>query len=186
MFSAGLSPPLLQPNCGTKMASSMSSSVEETQKLGSSYNNHHVQAQNGWSHAARLIVGGYDDRFVQKGDQQQEISSELLDISNGSEEASLVSNMGMFNRLLFDQSGLLPKNVEHGNDPVGLFLGSGKETTTVDFLGIGGTGPPGSLEEHQKEILQLKGFHNQQKMVGLSQFHQQQNAIEEKTMWWEA
>ncbi|KAK4778761.1 hypothetical protein SAY86_006289 [Trapa natans] len=181
--TASLSSPLLQPNCGTKMASSMSSSEKEAQKISTSYNSphHHVQDGNGWP-----IAGGYYD-------EQHEISSELLDMGgNGSgDEASLVSNMGMFNRLLFDQSGLLPKTVvEQGNDTVGLFLGSGKETaTTVDFMGIGGTGQRGRLDgQGSDRILQVKGFHNQQKMVGLSQFHQQQqqNSMEEKAMWWEA
>ncbi|KAK4781417.1 hypothetical protein SAY86_015519 [Trapa natans] len=190
--AASLSSALPQPNCGTKMPSSVSSSVEEAQKLSASYDNphqhhNHVQDQNGCSHhAARpTLLGGYDERH--------EISSELLDMGgNGScDEAPLVSNMGVFNRLLFDQGGLLPKAVvEQGNDPVGLFLGSGKETTTtVDFLGIGGgTRQPGDLKENRSdEIMQLKGFHSQQKMVGLNQFHhQEQDAIEEKAMWWEA
>ncbi|KAK4750940.1 hypothetical protein SAY87_004422 [Trapa incisa] len=190
--TASLSSALPQPNCGTKMPSSVSSSVEEAQKLSASYNNphqhhNHVQDQNGCSHhvARPTLLGGYDERH--------EISSELLDMGgNGScDEAPLVSNMGVFNRLLFDQGGLLPKAVvEQGNDPVGLFLGSGKETTTtVDFLGIGGgTRQPGDLKENRSdEIMQLKGFHSQQKMVGLNQFHhQEQDAIEEKAMWWEA
>ncbi|OWM62933.1 zinc finger protein GAI-ASSOCIATED FACTOR 1-like [Punica granatum] len=183
--TASLNSPLMQPNYGTKMTSSMSSSMEEIQQLSGPYN-HHIQAdQNGQSHVTcRPVDGGYDDRFMQKDDRQQEISSHFLDVSNGGEEASgLVSNMGMFNRLLFDQNGLLPKNVEHEDDHMGLFIGSGRETMTVDFLGIGGTGSPRNLQEHQKEILQLKGFHNQQRMVGLSQLHQQQNAIVEKSMW---
>lgn len=98
---------------------------------------------------------------------------------------SLLSNMGIFNRLLFDNNGsLFMKNMENhasnGADSSGLFESSRETTTTVDFLGLGGVAP----SEGHRELLQMKGMGHHHRVVGLNHpFHQPQVSSLEKALW---
>lgn len=99
--------------------------------------------------------GGFVNRFMEKG--QEEISEQFMNnVNSGSDRE------GVFSGLLGQNSHDFLKSVEvdHG------------KTTTVDFLGIGGTRSAGNLHEGQREM-HLKGF--------MSQF-QPQNTLE-KPMW---
>lgn len=95
------------------------------------------------------------DRFMEKG--QEEISEQFMNnVNNGSDRE------GVFSGLLGQNSHDFLKSLEvdHG------------KTTTVDFLGIGGTRSAGNLHEGQREM-PLKGF--------MSQFQPQSTL--EKPMW---
>ncbi|KAK3441618.1 zinc finger protein GAI-ASSOCIATED FACTOR 1 [Eucalyptus grandis] len=99
--------------------------------------------------------GGFVDRFMEKG--QEEISEQFMNnVNNGSDRE------GVFSGLLGQNSHDFLKSLEvdHG------------KTTTVDFLGIGGTRSAGNLHEGQREM-PLKGF--------MSQFQPQSTM--EKPMW---
>lgn len=112
--------------------------------------------------------------------QQHEISSEFEEGHSN----PLLTNMGMFNRLLLNNNvgSLFMKNMENhasnGQDSLGMFETNRETTTTVDFLGLGPS-------EGHLEMMQLEGVeHHRSRVVGLNHpFLQPQVSSLEKEMW---
>ncbi|XP_030544920.1 zinc finger protein GAI-ASSOCIATED FACTOR 1-like isoform X2 [Rhodamnia argentea] len=129
--------------------------LQKAAQMGATVSNNSATGFVSAAMAPSSFGGMLQNRFMERG--QEEITEQFMNNVNSDSDRE-----GVFSGLLGQNSHDFLKSVEV--DP-------GK-TTTVDFLGIGGTRPAGNLHEGQREM-HLKGF--------MTQFQPQTTL--EKPMW---
>ncbi|CBI32240.3 unnamed protein product, partial [Vitis vinifera] len=188
--SNSINSPMMQKSFVSSMAAPELSSIRPSpyvtiQQQTNSYD-HHFQSQPDQSPLVGINGGGLPSQFLQKGPPE---ITPLFQTVSGS--ASMNNDIGMFGNVFIggDQNSPFLKNMENEDSSSTSSLaqgrtvmarsatgpsrfggnGEGKDVTTLDLLGVGGSRPVNLQEQQQRLELEAMSQHRMQAMTTFQQ-----------------